>query len=147
MSKKEKDTKKVEEVKIVKVEGKVDAAKYIADNGFPQVGAFEDKKWLQKFYKQLDMETLEKWVAKLEKEVKPSDSEPIYRMRVCMEILYTHFPKEPAKSKKKSKYSDYTTEKLIEMAIEHDVPVEPTEDMRIMRMRTIMMLRAHKVIE
>lgn len=130
------------------ITGKVDAVAWIEENGYPEVGVFEDKKVLQKFYKQLPDAVLEDW-ATLEGCTWKAcpESQPIHRMRVAQEILYKHFPKEPAKSKKKSKYADYSTEQLIEMAAEKDVPVEVTEDMRILRMRTIMALRAHGVIE
>lgn len=128
--------------------GKIDAEKFVAENGYPEVGDFADQKTLQKFYKQLDLEVLEDWCTVEGLEAKPSDSEPIYRMRVCMAILYKHFPKETkATPKKKSKYADYTTEALVAMAVDNDVAVEVTEDMRIMRMRCIMALRASKVIE
>lgn len=136
-------------VKVTVLKGKIDAVKHVTENGYPEVGMFEDKKVLQKFYKQLDTAILEDWCTLEGLTFKPAvDSEPIHRMRVCMAILYHHFPKEPSTTvKKKSKYSDYTTEALISLAVENDVPVEVTDDMRIMRMRTIMALRASKVIE
>ena len=115
--------------------------KYVEEKGYPEVGTFEDKKDLQRFYKHLSMEQLHDWLELEGLTYTPCDSEAINRMRACMAILYKHFPKEPAK-KKKSKYADYTLEQLINMAIEHEVPVEPTHDERIMRMRTIMALRA-----
>lgn len=126
---------------------KVDAVAFVEKNGYPEVGQFVDQKALQKFYKQLDTETLEDWAAMegLTYTV-CSDSEPIHRMRVCMALLYKHYPKEPAKAKSKSKYADYTLEQLVSMAVDNDVPVEPTDDERILRMRVIMQLRAHKVI-
>lgn len=125
---------------------KVDAVQYVEENGYPEVGMFEDKKSLQKFYKQLDTEVLEDWVELEGLEFTPcEDSEPIHRMRVCMAILYAHYPKKN-KGKKKSKYAKYTLENLIEMAIEHEVPVEMTEDERILRMRAIMALRDAKII-
>lgn len=120
---------------------KVDAIKYVEENGFPEVGMFEDKKSLQKFYKQLDIEVIEEWVALEGLEFTPcEDSEAIHRMRACMAILYKHYPKE-SKSKKKSKYADYSLEDLITMAVENDVAVEICEDNRILRMRAIMALR------
>lgn len=128
-----------------KIGVKVDAIKYVEEHGYPEVGLFAEKKALQKFYKQLEMAQIDEWVALEGLEYKESDSEPINRMRACMAILYKHFPKEPSK-KKESPYKAYTTEQLIEMAIDNSVEVEPTEDMRIMRMRTIMALREAKVI-
>lgn len=123
--------------------------KYVADNnGYPEVGYFQEQKDLQKFYKHLTDEQLVEWVEVegLMDTVKPSDSQPIMRMRLAMAVLYKHFPKQTA-SKKKSKYADYSDEQLVSMLLEHDVPCEVTDDARIMRMRAIMALRAHKVIE
>jgi len=131
-----------------KITGKVDAVKHVEKLGFPEVGQFVEQKDLQKFYKQLSIESLKEWVELEGLSYKPcEDSEMIDRMRVCMAILYHHFPKEPSVSKKKSKYADYTLEQLISMAIENDVAVETTEDERIMRMRTIMALRAAKLVD
>ena len=125
---------------------KVDAKEIVEKKGFPEIGSFEDKKSLQKFYKQLDTETLEEWVALEGLEFIPSDSEPIHRMRVCMAILYLHYPKQN-KGKKKSKYAKYTLEDLIQMAVDNDVEVEITEDTRILRMRAIMALREAGLVE
>ena len=130
---------------VVKLVGKVDANAWIAEKGYPEVGQFVDQKSLQKFYKQLDIETLKGWIELEGLEVTPTDSEPIYRMRVCMAILYKHFPKETAK-KEESPYKKYSLEDLVTMAIENNVPVLATDDDRILRMRTIMALRAHKVL-
>lgn len=142
-------SKKVQNTKNAKIVGKVDAIKYVEENGFPEIGAFEDKKDLQKFYKQLPMESINEWIALEGISYNVCEEAPaINRMRACMAILYLHFPKAPSTgTKKKSKYADYTTEQLIQMAVDKDVAVEVTEDMRIMRMRTIMALRASKVID
>ena len=139
-------SKKVVGIQIV---GKVNAIEYVGKNGYPEVGSFLVAKDLQKFYKQLDTATLVDWVTLEGVEYKPCiDSEPINRMRLCMAILYKHFPKvSTGVTKKASKYAEYTTEALIQLAIDKDVPVEVTEDMRIMRMRCIMALRASKVID
>lgn len=134
--------------KVEVIKGKVDATKWVAEhNGYPEVGQFVEQKDLQKFYKQLPTETLEDWAKVEGVEYKAcADSEPIHRMRVAMAILYKHFPKEPSKSKQESPYKKYSLEDLVNMAIENEVPVEPTEDERIMRMRTIMALKAAKVL-
>jgi hypothetical protein len=118
----------------------------VAKQGFPEKGTYADQKELQKFYKHLTDEQLLEWIEVEGLEFNPSESAPINRMRMAMAILYLHFPKAPSK-KKTSKYSQYSLEDLVSMAVEHDVPVETTDDDRIMRMRTIMALRAHKVIE
>jgi hypothetical protein len=122
--------------------------KFLAENnGYPEKGHFEDKKDLQRFYKHLTDEQLQEWIDVEGLEYKPCpESEAINRMRMCMAILYYHFPKAPAK-KKKSKYADYTLEDLVQMAIDNDVPVEPCDDERILRMRTIMALRAAGYLE
>lgn len=134
--------------KVNTVSGKVNAVDWISENGYPEVGTFTDQKSLQKFYKQLDTAVLEDWAGLEGLEYKACpDSEPIHRMRVAMAILYKHFPKAPAKGKKKSKYSDFSTEDLIKMAVDNDVPVEVTENDQIMRMRVIMALRAHNLLE
>ena len=120
--------------------------KFVAEKGYPEVGTFEDKKDLQKFYKHLDDAQLLEWIELEGLEFTPNDSEPINRMRMCMSVLYLHFPKAPT-SKKKSKYAEYSNESLIEMAIKHDVVFEMCDDERILRMRAIMALRAHNILE
>lgn len=128
-----------------KIVGKVNAMEYVEKNGYPEVGGFEDKKALQKFYKQLDTEQLQAWIDLEGLEYKKDENESITRMRMCMAILYKHFPRT-SKPKKESPYKKYTTEDLVQMAVEHEVAVEATDDMRILRMRLIMNLRAAKVI-
>lgn len=120
--------------------------KFVAENGFPEVGHFTEQKDLQKFYKHLSDDQLLEWVELEGLEFKPAESQPINRMRMAMSVLYKHFPKKEA-AKKKSKYADYSDEQLIQMLLDHEVPCEVTEDSRIMRMRAIMALRAHNVIE
>jgi hypothetical protein len=121
-------------------------AKFVAESGYPEVGHFADQKDLQKFYKHLSDEQLLEWIELEGLDFKPADSQPINRMRMAMAVLYKHFPKKQA-GKKKSKYADYSDEQLMTLLMEHDVPCEVTEDERIMRMRAIMALIAHKVIE
>lgn len=120
--------------------------KFVAEHGYPEVGTYTDQKDLQKFYKHLSDEELTEWVELEGLVYNPSESAPIERMRKCMAILYKHFPKAPS-AKKKSKYAEYSDETLIQMLLDNDVPCEPTDDERIMRMRAIMALRAHKIIE
>lgn len=138
--------KKTESLKKGIISGKVDAKAIVAANGFPEVGGFEDEKSLQKFYKQLDTEQLESWCELEGVTFKAClEQPPIHRMRAAMAILYHHFPKESA-PKKESPYKAYTTEQLVQLALENDVVFEACEDDRILRMRAIMALRAHKVI-
>lgn len=128
-------------MKMAKKNIKVDAVSVIEKDGYPEVGTFATKKDLQKFYKQLDTTVLEDWCNLEGLEFKAcDDSEPIHRMRVAMAILYKHFPKESS-AKAESPYKKFSTEELVSMAIDNSVAVEVTEDMRILRMRTIMALR------
>lgn len=121
--------------------------KYLQENnGYPEVGTFEDKKDLQKFYKHLSDEQLAEWLEVEGLEYNPAESAPINRMRMAMAILYKHFPKAPT-AKKKSKYADYSLEDLVQMALDKGVAYEPCDDDKIHRMRAIMALRAHNVIE
>lgn len=114
---------------------------------FPEVGTFKEVKALKKHYKGLTDAELDEWIAKegLTYNACPT-SQPIDRMRKCMAILYKHFPSEAPKPKAKSPYQDFGLEQLIEMAATNNVPVEPTENEKILRMRLIMALRAHKII-
>jgi hypothetical protein len=115
------------------------------NNGYPELGHFEDKKDLQKFYKHLSNEQLQEWIDLEELEYTPADSEPITRMRMCMAILYKNFPKAPS-AKKKSKYADYSLEQLVQIALENEIAYEPCDDDRIHRMRAIMALRANDLL-
>lgn len=125
--------------------GKAGATQVVAK--FPEVGTFKEIKGLKKHYKGLTDAELEEWIAKegLTFNACPT-SQPINRMRMCMAILYKHFPDEQPKPKAKSKYQDLTLEQLVEMAATNDVPVEMVENEKILRMRLIMALRAHKII-
>lgn len=113
-------------------------------SGHPTEFAGQDV--LKKYYKKLSTQEVEAWVSTLGASFNPSVDPSIHRMRACMAVLYHFFPKE-VKAKKSSKYSSYTLEELVILAADNNVPVEITEDERILRMRTIMALRAHKVIE
>jgi len=128
------------------ITNKVDAVAYIKENGIPEVGTFADDKSLKKFYKQLDQAQIDSWVTLEGLTFKACLDQPaIHRMRACMTILYLHFPKE-VKAKKESPYKQYTTEALVQLAIDKDIVFEACEDERILRMRAIMALRASKAI-
>lgn len=122
--------------------------KYVQESGYPEVGTevVAEKANLQKFYKHLTDEQLAEWIELEGLEYNASDSEPINRMRMCMAILYKHFPKAPS-AKKQSKYAQYSLEDLMNLALEKDVVFEDTDDERILRMRAIMALRAAKVLD
>jgi hypothetical protein len=113
---------------------------------YPEVGFFADKKSLQKHYKPLTDAELAEWMALYSLTHKPCDHAAINRMRMAEKILYLHFPALAPKPKAESPYKQYTTEALIEMAATNSVPVEATDNMKILRMRTIQALRAHKLI-
>lgn len=118
--------------------------KFVEEHGFPEKNEFTQEE-LKKFYKHLTDAQLEEWLELEGLEYTPNESAPINRMRMAMAILYSRFPRQ-TKAKEKSKYADYTTDELIQMALDKDVEVEPTEDQRILRMRAIMALREAKVI-
>ncbi len=120
--------------------------KFVEEKGYPEVGYFEEKKDLQKFYKHLSDEQLLDWIELEGLEYTPNDSQPINRMRMAMSVLYSRFPKQ-ASPKKQSKYAQYSLDDLVQMAVDHDVVFELTDDERILRMRAIMALRASKIIE
>ena len=127
---------------------KIDVQEYVKANGYPTKEFFKEEKDLKKFYKKLTDEQLLEWVAKEGLEVTHSDNPSIYRMRLCVAILYKFFPRETkGEPKQPSKYAKYSDKALMEMAIEHQVPVEPCDNVGIMRMRLILALRASKVIE
>ncbi len=119
---------------------------FVASKGYPEADVFTEKKDLQKFYKHLSDEQLQEWLELEGLEYTPNDSAPINRMRQCMAILYSRFPKQ-APAKKQSKYAQYTMDDLFKLALDHDVVFEDTDDERILRMRAIMALRASKVID
>ena len=118
--------------------------KFVEEHGFPEKNEFTQDE-LKKFYKHLTDAQLEEWLELEGLEYTPNESAPINRMRMCMAILYSRFPRE-TKAKEKSKYADYSTDDLVKMALDNDVDFEPTEDKRILRMRAIMALRDAKVI-
>jgi len=108
---------------------------------YPEVGDYEDSADLKKFYKKLSVEQLEEWVELEGLEVKATDSPQIYRMRLCMAILYKHFPKAESKPKSKRKYTQ-STEELVAMALDNDVEVKDDKgNEQILRMYTIMALK------
>ena len=132
--------------KVTAIQGKVNAVEHIKAHGYPEVGQFADEKSLQKFYKQLSQEQLDEWVALEGLEYKACPEQPsIHRMRAAMAILYKHFPRETA-PKKESPYKQYSTEQLVQLALDHEIAFETCDDERILRMRAIMALRANKVI-
>ena len=116
---------------------------------FPEVGTLESAKELKKLYKGMTDTQLDEWLALegLTDKVKISGHGPIDRMRKCMAISALHFPPAPKAPKSKSKYADYTTEQLVQMAMDHDIPVKDDKgDVRILRMYTIMALREAGVL-
>lgn len=110
---------------------------------YPEVGSFKVDKDLKKYYKKCTDEQLDEWLS-LEgwtDEYKPTESDPINRMRKCMVILGHHFPKAPSKAKKGSPWKEYSLEQLMQMATEKAVEYEFTDHEAILRMRVIMALK------
>jgi len=111
---------------------------------YPEKGTVADEKAMKKVIKPLTDEQLAEWATLEGLTWKPCpEHPPINRMRIAMAIKELHFPSEPKATKKASPYATFTTDQLIAMAAEKNVPVEVCEDMKILRMRVIMMLRAH----
>ncbi|APZ82253.1 transcription regulation [Bacillus phage vB_BsuM-Goe2] len=111
---------------------------------YPEVGDFEDEKAIKKYIKGLTDEQLQAWCELEGAEWVENEHRNINRMRMAMAIKAVHFPelaKKPS-SKKKSKYAEYTTEELVEMAIDNNVEVRDDKgNERILRMYTIIALR------
>ncbi|MMZ43572.1 hypothetical protein D1872_51300 [compost metagenome] len=114
---------------------------------YPEKGFFPDEKAIKKYVKDLSDEQVAEWVSLEGLTVKDYGSAPINRMRQIMAIKELHFPSPAKEPKKKSKYANYTTEQLVQMAIDNEVLFEPCDDAKILRMRAIMALRVNKVIE
>lgn len=120
------------------------------EQDYPEVGEFKDEKAMKKFIKGLSDESLEEWCTLEGVEWKHNDHAAINRMRMAMAIKALHFkPATTGKSKKsKSKYAHYTTEELVQMALDNDIEVPDDKgDMRICRMYTIIALRNAGLIE
>lgn len=113
---------------------------------YPEKGTVADEKALKKAIKALTDEQLAEWATLEGLTWKPNDHAAINRMRIAMAIKELHFPTEKVSKAKKSPYAVYETEQLVQMALDNEVLFEPTDDQRILRMRAIMALRAHKVI-
>ncbi|WCS68434.1 hypothetical protein Goe16_02100 [Bacillus phage vB_BsuM-Goe16] len=111
---------------------------------YPEVGDFEDEKAIKKYIKGLKDEQLQAWCELEGAEWIENEHRNINRMRMAMAIKAVHFPelaKKPS-AKKKSKYANYTTEELVQMALENNVEVRDDKgNDRILRMYTIMALR------
>jgi hypothetical protein len=120
------------------------------DIEYPEVGYFKDEKAMKKFYKPLTNAQITEWAELEGVEWKPNEHESINRMRQVMALKAKHFPHLAPKhsAKTKSKYSQYTTEQLVQMALDGEIDVEERSgDMRILRMKTIMALRNAGIIE
>jgi len=111
---------------------------------YPERGEFKDVKAMKRYIKKLTDEQLFEWCELEGVTWKHCDHPAINRMRAAMAIKSLHFPETAPKksSKKKSKYADYTTEQLVQMALENDVAVRDAKgDPRIERMYVIVALR------
>jgi hypothetical protein len=117
---------------------------------YPEKGYFKTEKDLKKFYKKLTDAQLDEWLELegLTDKVKLCDHEAINRMRKCMTIMDYHFPKDTGAGKKKSKYADYSTEELVQMAIDNDIVVKDDRgNPAILRMYCIMALRENGILQ
>jgi hypothetical protein len=109
---------------------------------FPIKGAFATDKDLKKAVKGMKDSELLAWITEAGLTFKPNEHANINRMRMAMAIGELHFPKAPTTPKNVSPYKALSTEELVAMAVEKSVPVEVTDDARILRMRTIVALRS-----
>jgi hypothetical protein len=123
------------------------AKKTVEVTTFPEVGFFADLAAFKKHVKGLTDEQILEWVGLNNLTVKNYESAPINRMRRIMAIKELHFPTPEKPAKTKSPYSKYETEELVQMAVDNEVLFEVCDDPKILRMRAIMALRAHHVIE
>lgn len=111
---------------------------------FPEVGDFEDVNSMKKYIKGLTTEQLQAWCELEGAEWVANEHPSINRMRMAVAIKSVHFPETAPKkgTKKKSKYAEYTTEELVQMALDNDVHVRDDKgNERILRMYTIVALR------
>jgi len=116
----------------------------VAPTVYPEVGSYKVDKDLKKVYKKLSDAQLDEWLD-LEgwaSEYTPTESPQINRMRKCMVILYHHFPKAPAKSKKNAGWKQFTLEDLLMIASERSAEYEFSDHEAILRMRVIMAIKA-----
>lgn len=116
---------------------------------YPEIGTFSTENQLKKFYKQLSDDQLDEWldIEGWSDSVKLCSNASINRMRKCLVIKSKHFPKKSSESKK-SKYSKYSTEELLQMALDNDIEVkECNGDARILRMYVIMALRDSNLLD
>ena len=122
-------------------------------DGYPEVGYFADEPAMKKYIKKLTNEQLYEWCAQEGAEYNEHDNPSINRMRAAMAIKAKHFTHLSAgngksKSKKKSKYSDYSNEQLAQLCLDNDVDVRDAKgDTRIERMYMIMDLRNAGVLQ
>lgn len=122
-------------------------------DGYPEVGYFADESAIKKYIKKLTNEQLYEWCKLEGAEYNEHDNPSINRMRAAMAIKAKHFThlapgNGKSKSKKKSKYADYSNEQLAQMAMDNDVEVKDAKgDARIERMYLIMALRSANIIE
>lgn len=141
----EQATKETEEAGVSYEDEVDDEVEEVEDSiEYPEVGEFKDEKAIKKYIKKLSDEELQEWCELEGATWKPNDHASINRMRMAMAIKAVHFPElaKPKKTKKKSKYADYSTEDLVQMALDNDVVVPDAKgDERIERMYTIMALR------
>lgn len=115
---------------------------------FPEVGYFKTKDELKEFYKPLQDSHLDQWIELEGLTWKECGNPGIDRMRRCMAITNLHFPSQSKAKKSKSKYAQYSTERLVEMCLENDVELADAKgNLKILRMYAIVALRKEGIIE
>lgn len=135
--------------------GKVEVIKDSEGNvEYPEKGYFADDKAVKRYIKKLTDDQLYEWCELEGVTWNINDHAGINRMRAAMAMKAYQLDTPTAGSKggsgkKKGKYSHYELEELVQMALDNDVDVKPYngDDMRILRMYTIMALKGAGILE
>ena len=106
-------------------------------------GEPESLEELKETIKEIDTATLEYLARGLDLDWKPTYHANIHRMRIAMEIQKHFFPElfKPKEKKKQSKYGDYSTQQLLDIADKEKVEFKKTGNERIDRMKVITALK------
>lgn len=119
---------------------------------YPEKGHFKEEKDMKKYIKALTDEELVEW-CELEGATYKADAgnASITRMRAAMAIKAIHGYGNASATgvkKGKGKYADFSTEALVQLALDNDIVIEGDgNDDRILRMKTIMALRSAGLLE
>ena len=134
--------------------GKVEVVKDSEGNvEYPEKGYFADDKAVKRYIKKLTDDQLYEWCELEGVTWNTNEHAGINRMRAAMAMkayqLDTPTAGSKGSGKKKGKYSHFELEELVQMALDNDVDVKPYngDDMRILRMYTIMALKQAGILE